>query len=44
MDKEPLTRSARMSGYVRKHLLERIDNCNAVLNDFAIGARIWGMR
>ena len=40
MNKEPLT-GARMSGYVGKHLLERIDNCNAVLNDFSIGARIW---
>ena len=42
MNKEPLTGSARMSGYVRKHLLERIDNCNAVLNDFAIGCKDLG--
>ena len=31
-----------MSGYVWKYLLERIDNCNAVLNDFAIGCKdLW---
>ena len=31
-----------MSGYVGKHLLERIDNCNAVLNDFAIRCKDLG--